>query len=232
MAVKNIYKLTALAIVVVFLILMWIGVFGSKSKDQVNEGAVKSKPGIITVTKSFDYATSGNVEGLVRFSDFVVSGHYEKLEKEWDMGEGYMSNVYSFVIDNSIYGGLKDTINVAIPQYVTVKTDVAGKTYSANVDLPNKTTPNNSSQYILFLKKYEPANIYTPAAVPFQIEINSTGQTALTFNKLSNMKEIKTAQNDVIRYILENPNEGFSDEISGLSEEDVLMKISNAVNQK
>ncbi|RUS43575.1 hypothetical protein [Cohnella sp. AR92] len=233
MTIKNSYKLLVIALVALLAYFIWNGSEGSESNYKTNASAAKNEAKVINVNKSFDYATSGDIEGLVNYADYVVSGHYEKLEKQWDMGGGYVSDVYSFVIDESLNGDLKDTISVAIPQYVTLYADVEGQSYSANLDLPNKTTPTSTSKYILFLKKYEPANIYTPAAVPFQVEISSTGQTALIYNKkISTLKKVETAQKTVVHFNLDNPNDGLVDEISGLSEKEILSEITNAVSQK
>lgn len=49
--------------------------------------------------------------------------------------------------------------------------------YEREIDLPNYTQPEKGQKYILFLKKVEPKNIFTPASVPFQIEIDQTNQS-------------------------------------------------------
>ncbi|GIP26844.1 hypothetical protein J23TS9_19740 [Paenibacillus sp. J23TS9] len=184
----------------------------------------------IQVINHPDYAVSGDVNGLVKLADYVVTGHYEKFLENWDMGENYYSDVYQFVIDKVNYGDLSGNINVAIPHYQQRSTVVDNQQYEANIDLPNYTQPEMGQQYVLFLKKYEPKNIFTPASVPFQVEIDkSSGVSKLIFNNNITKQEVKTKNNDTIVFSTESIDIGSIDKVSGLNNEELEQQITKAI---
>ncbi|MFX3639847.1 MAG: hypothetical protein ACE3L7_14525 [Candidatus Pristimantibacillus sp.] len=184
------------------------------------------------VTSHADYAMAGDIEGLVNFSDYVVTGHYEKLLENWDMGERYYSNVYKFVIDEVNYGEVSGEIEVAIPHFRQLSTIVEDEEYTANVELPNYTQPELGQKFVLFLKKYEPKNIFTPASVPFQIEINKENLSILKFNENNNQQEVRTKNNDSIIFSGEEIDVDSIDKVTGLEKEDLMKQITEAITKK
>ncbi|WP_127531261.1 hypothetical protein [Paenibacillus kobensis] len=187
---------------------------------------------VFNVTSHYDYAVSGDLNGLVSFADYIVTGHYDKFQESWNMGEDYYSDVYQFVIDEVNYGDVTGTISVAIPHYQQLSKLVDGQLYTSNIDLPNYTQPSIGQKYVLFLKKYEPKNIFTPAAVPFQIEIDPSSVSKLKYTTKISNKEVKTKSGDTIIFSSEAVDIASIDKISGLSDQDLKQQISNAVKSK
>ncbi|WP_310833067.1 hypothetical protein [Paenibacillus pedocola] len=198
------------------------------------ESSATGEPEIIAVTSHPDYAVSGDLSGLVGFADYIVTGHYEEFIDNWDMGEKYISDVYQFVIDKVNYGDVSGQIEVAIPHYQQLSTVVEGQQYEAKIDLPNYTQPEKGRKYILFLKKVEPKNIFTPASVPFQIEIDQTNKGTLKFNSNKNTeKEVLTeSRKEKIVFSIEGVDIEAIDTITGKTLKDLESQITNAVRLK
>jgi hypothetical protein len=225
----TIIKYGLLLIIIMSLILL---VYYHNTNDKLLNNV--SSNSAYKVSSEADYAVSGSIEGLVNFSDYVVTGHYEKFIEDWDMGEKYFSEVYSFVIDSTLYGVLNEkSIKIAIPHYIEMSETIENELYSTILDLPNYSKPDLSKKYVLFLKKFEPKNIYTPASVPFQIEIDGNKKGQLKYNKkTSNSKVVKTKNNKNIEFSFEAIDLGSADKITGLEESEIYSKINEYALKK
>ncbi|WP_238654760.1 hypothetical protein [Paenibacillus piscarius] len=80
-------------------------------------------------------------------------------------------------------GDLPQNIPVGIPRLKQVSTVIEGQTYAENFTDPNYVDPNFDSRYILFLKKYQPQDLYTPASLPYHIEMDSSNNVSLQYNR-------------------------------------------------
>lgn len=177
------------------------------------------------VNYSPDYAVSGDIPGLVASSDYVVTGHYEKFIENWDMGEQYMSEVYSFVVDESFLGDANDTIHVAVPHYVLLEHAIDGETYEAKLNLPNYSKPNFEKQYVLFLKKAQTKEVFGPASVPFQVEITASDHVTLKANTANPEQTITTKKDNTIHFYSEQIDLASIDRITGLTMEKLFEEV-------
>lgn len=177
------------------------------------------------VNHSPDYAVSGDIPGLVAASDYVVSGHYEKFIENWDMGEQYMSEVYSFVVDESFLGDANGTIHVAVPHYVLLEHAVDGETYQAKLNLPNYSKPNFEKPYVLFLKKAQTKDVFAPASVPFQVEITTSDHVTLKANTANTEQTVKTKKNNTIHFNSEQLELASIDRITGLTKAKLFEEV-------
>jgi len=184
------------------------------------------------VNYSPDYAVSGDIRGLVASSDYVVSGHYEKFIENWDMGEQYMSEVYSFIVDESFLGDVNGTIHVAVPHYVLLEREVDGETYQAKLNLPNYSKPDFEKPYVLFLKKAQTKDVFGPASVPFQVEITTSDHVALKANTANLEQTITTKKKDTIHFYSEQIELASIDRITGLTKAKLFEEVKEQVALK
>lgn len=131
-----------------------------------------------------DRVLAVDVEGLVQNADYIVIGHYDKYEKNWEISSDPYSegDIYNFVIEEILMGDLPQNIPVGIPRLKQVSTVIEGQSYAENVTDPNYVNPNFDSRYILFLQKYQPLDLYTPASLPYHIEIDRSHNVTLQYN--------------------------------------------------
>lgn len=198
------------------------------------ERTATDEPETINVISHPDYAVSGDLSGLVGYADYIVTGQYAGFIENWDMGEKYISDVYHFVIDKVNYGNISGEIEVAIPHYQQLSKVIDGQQYEADMDLPNYTQPEIGRKYILFLKKYEPNNIFTPASVPFQIEMDNANIGTLKFNHSNNAeKQVLTAsKKEQNVFSIESEDIEAIDSITGTTLKDLESQITEAVTLK
>lgn len=195
-------------------------------------GGGVEKPTTHKFIHSADYAVSGNINGLVGLSDFIVIGQYEEFKKEWEMGEKYFGEVYTFKVDEILQGDTKGTIEVAIPHYTEISSMVDGKEYLSNIELQNYSKPDLNSKYVLFLKYYEPADTFTPASVPFQIQLNQDGTTRLISSQDDGFKAQRISENETIEVQFERVDIQSIDVITGTVEKELREDLINAINFK
>lgn len=176
------------------------------------------EPVVHRVESHADRAVATDVQGLVQNSDYIVVGHYDKFVKKWEVStDPYTEgDIYNFVVDEILYGDVPETIEVGIPHFQRVSAIVDGETYSADITEPHHVEPNFENQYILFLKKYEPLSLYTPAAAPYQVEIDSNDKAALKYSE-SETKKISTKKNEIIEFSADSYGFSKIDKITGKS---------------
>ncbi|SFE87429.1 hypothetical protein SAMN04487969_108160 [Paenibacillus algorifonticola] len=192
----------------------------------------KYTPGAYNVNYSPDYAVSGDVTGLVNNSDYVVSGHYEKFIENWDMGENHLSEVYSFVVDESLLGDVEGTINVSIPHTTLLKYTLDDVEYEAALNSPNYSKPDFDKMYVLFLKKAQTKDVFGPSSVPFQVEVDSAGKVALKANTENGEQTLTAKKGDTIKFHSEQIELASIDKISGLTKDALFREIKTQVAAK
>ncbi|AKG36756.1 hypothetical protein [Paenibacillus durus] len=207
-------------------ILIWgMTTYVQKQKEQ---GAI-----VYRVESHADRALAVDVEGLVNHSDYIVMGHYDKFEKKWEVSaDPYTEgDIYNFVVDEIILGEVPQNIPVGIPHYKRVATQIEGKTYSADFTEPNYINPNFDSKYILFLKKYEPLNLYTPASVPYHIEIDSNNKIALKYSNGDDPKQVKINNDEIIEFKPDSYDLSKLDKITGKSVDELKTSLKDTVKK-
>ncbi len=127
----------------------------SANSPKIESSIHSSAPTIHTMIKTLDYAVAGTVTNLVKLADYIVVGQYGTFVESWEMGEDYYSQVYTFHVSESMKGEVGETIEVAIPHYITLKTNLKENQYSADFELQNYNEPELDQTYILFLGKRE-----------------------------------------------------------------------------
>ncbi len=65
-----------------------------------------------------DRALAVDVPGLVQNADYIVMGHYDKYEKNWEISTDPYSegDIYNFVVEETLLGDVPQTIPVGIPR--------------------------------------------------------------------------------------------------------------------
>lgn len=166
-------------------------------------GAQKSAsyPASAAVDLHTDRALAFDVSGLVKHSDYILTGRFGQIEQQMTLSSRphYVEgDVYTFSIEESLHGevekdesdeveavtaakgartderteGTEEAILVVIPHYADVSNNSKGGNKQTRFMEPHYFQPDSGLHYILFLK-YNPAmDIYTPAAAPFALEIS------------------------------------------------------------
>ncbi|MBO0603515.1 hypothetical protein I2483_17760 [Sporosarcina sp. E16_3] len=203
--------------------------FLSKSMFTTEEVA---EPITYEVEFSPDYEVNGDVKGIVANSDYIVKGHYEKFVEDWNMGENYLSEVYTFIVDEELAGETGKTIEVAIPHTVYLEYNEAGEHVEAELNLPNYNKPDLNKEYVLFLKKLQTKDAYGPASVPFQVEIGSDNIVELLTNTENTESKKVTKSKSVIHFTSERIGLSKIDKISGKSKDELFKEIDNELENK
>ncbi len=129
-------------------------------------------------------------------------------------------------------GNVDGTIEVAIPHTVKLTHTLDDVVYEANLNLPNYSKPDPDKTYILFLKKAQTKDVFTPATVPFQIEVNSAGRVALKANTENNELALTTKKSDTIKFQFEQIDIALIDKVTGLTKDELIGQIKTEVIAK
>lgn len=206
--------------------------FLSKSVFKTEEVTTSAEPIIYEVKFSPDYEVNGDVEGIVANSDLIVKGRYEKFVEDWNMGENYLSEVYTFIVDEELAGKTKKTIEVAIPHTVYLESNNAGEHVEAELNLPNYNKPDLNKEYVLFLKKLQTKDAYGPASVPFQVEIGSDNIVDLLTNTENTESNKVTKSKSVVHFTSDRIDLNKIDKISGKNKDELFKEISKELELK
>lgn len=181
-----------------------------------------------------DRALAVDVQGLVQNADYIVVGHYDKYEKNWEISTDPYSegDVYNFVIEETLLGNLPQNIPVGIPRLKQVSTVIEGQTYTENFTDPNYVNPEFDSKYILFLKKYEPLNLYTPASLPYHIEIDPSNNVTLKYNGGDEPKQVQINKKEIIEFTNETYDLSNIDSITGTSADTLKKSIKDVIKKE
>lgn len=181
-----------------------------------------------------DRALAVDVEGLVQNADYIVIGHYDKYEKNWEISAAPYSegDIYNFVIEETLMGDLPQNIPVGIPRLKQVSTVIEGQTYAENFTDPNYVDPNFDSRYILFLKKYQPLNLYTPASLPYHIEIDPSNNVTLKYHVGDGPKQVKMNNKEMIEFTNETYDLSNIDNITGTSADSLITSIQSVIEKE
>lgn len=212
-------------IISLFVLLVGIG----SALFYINE--FKYKPQTFEVNVNSDYAVSGNVENIVERSEYIVRGKYQKLIENWEMVPSYVSEVYSFNVEQSLLGDLDGEIQIAIPKYEVVQHSIEDNAYSANLELPYFDSIEFDKDYVLFLTRSQLRDFLFPANVPFQVSIDDSSVSTLEY-KASSIAEVKSLNNDKIIFKRDFSNIQSIDKITGLNEEQLIDQINSAIKQR
>ncbi|MFD1927182.1 hypothetical protein ACFSFY_03785 [Sporosarcina siberiensis] len=207
-------------------------IFLSKSIFKTEEVTTSAEPIIYEVKFSPDYEVNGDVEGIVANSDYIVKGHYEKFVEDWNMGENYLSKIYTFIVDEELAGETGKTIEVAIPHTVYLESNNAGEHVEAELNLPNYNKPDLNKEYVLFLKKLQTKDAYGPASVPFQVEIGSDNIVKLLTNTENTESKKVTRSKSVVHFISERIDLSKIDKISEKNKDELFNEIRKELEVK
>ncbi|UII54169.1 hypothetical protein LS684_10690 [Cytobacillus spongiae] len=203
-----------------------------KAESITGKKVQSSNPFTYEFEYTADYDVNGDVKGLVAKSDYIVTGHYEKFVENWEMGENYHSEVYTFIVDKELFGATGKTIDVAIPHTVMLESNEDGEHVEAELNLPNYNKPDINKEYVLFLKKLQTKEAYGPASVPFQVEIDSKGKVELKTNtENTEVKKVIKSKN-VVHFKTETIDMSKVDKISGKNKNDLLKEINMEIKNK
>ncbi|WP_176475408.1 hypothetical protein [Paenibacillus sp. 7541] len=176
---------------------------------------------------------AGDVEGLVKNADYIVTGKFERSSEAWEMRkEPYYKegDLYNFKVDTNLLGDLTEIIKVGIPHFQRLTTSIEGKEYSADIIEPHYVKPETDKQYVLFLSKYN--DNYVPSVSPFIIEIDDQDAAILKYNSDNAPKTFKISGTESIEFSGDDNDYSEIDEITGMNKSTLIEAIKNQIQQK
>ncbi|MBP1895620.1 MULTISPECIES: hypothetical protein [Paenibacillus] len=189
-----------------------------------------NEPQTFEVHVESDYAVNGNIPGIVERSEYIVRGRYIKPVETWEMAPGYVSEIYTFDVEEQLLGDLDGQIQIAIPKYEVVQYPLEEQVIEAKIQLPYFDAIRLEENYVLFLTKSQLRDVLFPASVPFQVRLDTEGKSHLDYNALA-VEETMSANGDRITFRRDFTDIQAIDEISGLPAEDLYEQIGTAVKQ-
>ncbi|MFD3766328.1 MULTISPECIES: hypothetical protein [Paenibacillus] len=146
------------------------------------------------------------------------------------MAPGYVSEIYTFDVEEQLLGDLDGQIQIAIPKYEVVQYPLEEQVIEAKIQLPYFDAIRLEENYVLFLTKSQLRDVLFPASVPFQVRLDTEGKSHLDYNALA-VEETMSANGDRITFRRDFTDIQAIDEISGLPAEDLYEQIGTAVKQ-
>jgi hypothetical protein len=128
-------------------------------------------------------------------------------------------------VEKSIYGETPETIAVVIPHYSRLTTNYEGITYSADFMEPHYLNPDFEKSYIVFLRHDDQSDIYTPASVPFNIEITQSKTIALQYQTGEQSKQVIINSRESIAFSYDSYDWSRLDQITGESSDKFIASL-------
>lgn len=208
-------------IVIVVIFIIWILINSRNSYE----------PQTYNLKTSLDIAIGGSVENSVEYASFIVYGQYTELIKEVSTGGGNYSEIYSFKIEESLLGDASGEIPVVVSSFMTMNETVDDHYYTARVGLPNNIEPVLGNNYLIFLTYVKDYDVYSGSAAPSNIEFDEKGIASLRYNENTSASD-KNTKGDQVIFTLDGADFEYYDKISGLTKDDLMNKVKDAIAKK